>query len=75
MWSKGLQEQGCLRTGGSGPVGRVYGDGEDQQGTVDVVSGERLEWWGGGQVIEGASTPCKEVEEEDYFLSLSDFCS
>ena len=56
-------------------MGRVYGDGEDQQGTVDVVSGERLEWWGGGQVIEGASTPCKEVEEEDYFLSLSDFCS
>ena len=43
MRSEGLQERGCFRTGGSGPQGRVYGDGEDQQGTVDVVSGERLE--------------------------------
>lgn len=68
--SEGVQEQGCLRTGSSGPVGRVYGDGEGQQGTVDVVSGERLEWWAGGRVTEGASMPCKEVEEEDYFLSL-----
>ena len=73
MRSEGVQEQGCLRTGSSGPVGRVYGDGGDRQGTLDVVRG-----WNdgvGGQVIEGPSTPCEEVEEEDYFLSLSDFCS
>ena len=43
MRSEGVQEQGCLRTGSSGPGGRVHGDGGDWQGTLDVLRGERLE--------------------------------